>query len=90
VVDLADIDFATLQTVAYSGTTLSGTLTVQDGTHVAQLNLLGNYLAATFTSASDGHGGTLITEPAGVERRRACAAALEATSACIEMSSARQ
>ena len=66
VVDLADINFATLQTVAYSGTTASGTLTVSDGSaHVAQLHLIGNYLAATFTSASDGAGGTLLTDPPG-------------------------
>jgi autotransporter passenger strand-loop-strand repeat protein len=64
VVDLADINFATLQTVAYSGSTASGTLTVSDGSsHVAQLHLIGNYLAATFTSASDGAGGTLLTDP---------------------------
>ena len=61
-VDLVDINFAAV-TVAYSGTSSSGTLTVQDGTHIAQLNLLGNYLAATFTSANDGHGGTLVTDP---------------------------
>jgi autotransporter passenger strand-loop-strand repeat protein len=62
-VDFTDINFATFQTVAYSGTTLSGQLTVSDGTHVARLNLIGNYLGATFTSASDGHGGTLVTDP---------------------------
>ena len=64
VIDLADINFATLQTVAFSGTSSSGgVLTMSDGTHVAQLNLIGNYLAATFTSASDGAGGVLITDP---------------------------
>jgi len=30
---------------------------------VAQLNLIGNYVGAIFTSASDGHGGTLVTDP---------------------------
>jgi autotransporter passenger strand-loop-strand repeat protein len=64
VVDLVDINFAALQTVAFSGASSSGgILTVSDGTHVAQLNLIGNYLAATFTSANDGAGGTLITDP---------------------------
>jgi len=43
----------------------SGTLTVTDGTHLAQLHLIGNYLAATFTSANDGAGGTLLTDPPG-------------------------
>jgi hypothetical protein len=39
-----------------------GVLTVKDGTHVAKIALLGNYIAASFTLAADGHGGTLITE----------------------------
>ena len=31
---------------------------------VAQLNLIGNYIGAIiFTSTSDGHGGTLVTDP---------------------------
>ncbi|AHY53537.1 hypothetical protein [Bradyrhizobium japonicum] len=41
-----------------------GTLTVSDGTHVATLHLLGQYSAADFALSSDGHGGTLITDPA--------------------------
>ena len=49
--------------MAYSGTAASGTLTVKDSLHTAQLTLIGNYLAATFTSATDGHGGTLIADP---------------------------
>jgi len=58
VVDLVDINFG------HRGAGLrrhhaGGILTVQDGVHVAKLNLIGNYIAATFTSASDGHGGTL-------------------------------
>jgi hypothetical protein len=43
---------------------LSGTLTVTDGTHTASLTLLGQYSAQNFTLASDGHGGTMITDPA--------------------------
>jgi len=39
-----------------------GTLTVKNGTHVAKIALLGNYIAASFVTAADGHGGTLITE----------------------------
>jgi hypothetical protein len=42
---------------------LSGTLTVTDGTHTASLTLIGQYVAAQFTSASNGHGGTLIGDP---------------------------
>ena len=62
-VDLADINFATLQTLGYSGNTLSGTLTVTDGTHTAILALLGNYTVANFKTSNDGHGGTLVTDP---------------------------
>ena len=38
-----------------------GTLTVDDGFQSANLTLLGNYTAASFAFASDGHGGTLVT-----------------------------
>jgi hypothetical protein len=48
--------------VSYTGgTNQSGTLTVTDGVHTANITLLGQYMAAGFTAASDGHGGTLIT-----------------------------
>jgi fibronectin-binding autotransporter adhesin len=39
----------------------SGTLTVTDGVHTANIQLLGSYIASEFAAASDGHGGTLIT-----------------------------
>ena len=41
---------------------LSGELKVSDGIHTANIALLGNYMASTFVMASDGHGGTLISE----------------------------
>ena len=34
--------------------------TVMDGTHTANILLLGQYLAGNFTSASDGPGSTMI------------------------------
>jgi hypothetical protein len=40
------------------------TLTVSDGLHAQSLALLGQYMASSFSMASDGHGGTLITDPA--------------------------
>jgi hypothetical protein len=40
-----------------------GVLTAGDGSHVAKIALLGQYAAASFAMASDGHGGTLITDP---------------------------
>jgi autotransporter passenger strand-loop-strand repeat protein len=41
----------------------SGTLTVTDGLHTANLTLLGQYVTAQFTLASDGHGGTFVGDP---------------------------
>jgi trimeric autotransporter adhesin len=41
---------------------MGGTLTVSDGRHTAAFALLGNYMAASFVAAADGHGGTLVTE----------------------------
>ncbi|WP_375314889.1 hypothetical protein WHZ77_09065 [Bradyrhizobium sp. A5] len=43
-----------------------GALVVSDGSHTATLNLLGQYSAADFALSSDGHGGTLISNPAAV------------------------
>lgn len=68
-IDLVDIQFDTVgTTLAYAanGGNTGGALTVSDGTHVATLHLLGQYSAADFAIASDGHGGTLITDPAVV------------------------
>jgi autotransporter passenger strand-loop-strand repeat protein len=65
-IDLVDITFGTGTSVKFTeaaGNT-SGTLTVTDGTHTANLTLLGQYSAANFSLSSDGNGGTLITDPA--------------------------
>jgi hypothetical protein len=43
---------------------LSGTLTVTDGTHTGNLKLLGQDSAQNFSLSSDGHGGTIIVDPA--------------------------
>jgi hypothetical protein len=42
---------------------LSGTLTVTDGVHTANITPFGQYMASQFTSASDGHGGIIIGDP---------------------------
>jgi hypothetical protein len=63
--DLSDIGFGASSTLGYasnSGNT-GGVLTAGDGSHVAKIALLGQYAAASFAMASDGHGGTLITDP---------------------------
>jgi hypothetical protein len=61
--DLADINFATVQQPALSGSTSGGMLNVTDGTHTANIALLGNYMASTFVTSSDGHGGTYVVDP---------------------------
>jgi hypothetical protein len=63
VIDLADITAGTSATIAYSGNNSPGTLTVSDGTQTANIALLGQYMATSFVAASDGHGGTLVTDP---------------------------
>jgi autotransporter passenger strand-loop-strand repeat protein len=64
--DLRDIAFGSSTSVSYTsdnpGNT-SGTLTVTDGAHTANITLIGQYVVGQFTSASDGHGGTLIGDP---------------------------
>ena len=64
-IDLRDISFGNRTKVSFqeANNDLSGTLTVTDGTHTANLTLLGQYSTADFTLASDGVGGTLITDP---------------------------
>jgi hypothetical protein len=63
--DLSDIQFSEGMTMVYLTDVghSSGTLTVSDGSHTASLALLGQYTAADFALSSDGHGGTLITDP---------------------------
>jgi hypothetical protein len=36
---------------------------VTDGTHAANIALLGNYMASVFVAGSDGHGGTSVVDP---------------------------
>jgi hypothetical protein len=60
-IDLRDITFSNITTETFT----QNTLTVTDGTHTANLTLLGQYSTANFTLSSDGHGGTLITDPPG-------------------------
>jgi hypothetical protein len=64
-IDLRDIAFGSGTTLSFTeaGSNLSGTLTVSDGTHAANLTLLGQYVTAQFTKAGDGHSGILIGDP---------------------------
>jgi hypothetical protein len=60
-IDLADIAFGNQTSFAYQAGGAGGTLSVSDGVHTASLALLGQYTAASFALAADGHGGTMIT-----------------------------
>ncbi len=62
-IDLRDITFGPGTTLGYSGDVSGGALTVSDGASTANLTLLGQYSAASFATASDGHGGTVVTLP---------------------------
>ncbi|RXT36746.1 hypothetical protein [Bradyrhizobium betae] len=63
--DLGDIAFGEHTSLAYAANAgnTGGTLTITDGSHTAALHLLGQYSAADFALAADGHGGSLITNP---------------------------
>jgi hypothetical protein len=63
--DLRDIGFGATTTVGFAenGRGTGGTLSVSDGTHTANIALLGHYMASTFVASSDGHGGASIVDP---------------------------
>lgn len=63
-IDLPGIGFGANTTLGYceNSSDTGGTLSITDGTHAAAVALLGNYMAASFVTAADGHGGTLVTE----------------------------
>jgi hypothetical protein len=66
-VDFADIVFSGATTVKYQSDLGdgAGTLTVSDGAHTANVRFDGAHSLADFQASSDGHGGTLITDPLG-------------------------
>ena len=63
--DLGDIAFGANSTIGYAANAdnSGGTLTVSDGVNTANIALLGQYMASSFATTSDGHGGTMITDP---------------------------
>jgi hypothetical protein len=60
-IDFANIDPAKVQPPSYDSA--SGKLHVTDGTHSADVALIGNYMASVFVPGSDGHGGTSVVDP---------------------------
>jgi hypothetical protein len=65
-INFADIDPTKVQPPSYSGDASGGTLGVTDGTHSANMALLGNYMSSVFVAHSDGHGGTSVVVPPAV------------------------
>jgi autotransporter passenger strand-loop-strand repeat protein len=64
--DLRDILYGPSTNVSFveANNSESGTLTVTDGTHTANLVLLGDYATGDFKKESDGFGGTEVYDPA--------------------------
>lgn len=63
--DFTTIDFATVRQATFSGSKAGGTLTISDGTHTADIALIGNYLNSSWTLSNDGNGGTTVVDPPG-------------------------
>jgi hypothetical protein len=66
VIDLPGIAFGTDTTLGYlpNSNQTGGTLSLTDGTHSANIALLGNYMASSFVTESDDHGGTMVVAEA--------------------------
>ena len=60
--DLVDVAFGSNTTLGYAANSSNtgGTLTVSDGTHTANIALLGQYMAGSFVMSANGFGGTLV------------------------------
>jgi hypothetical protein len=67
--DLRDIGFVSSIEATWSG----GVLTVTDGTHTAHITLAGDFSGSTFTAASDGQGGVIVTDPSASLLRQSVA-----------------
>jgi hypothetical protein len=67
-IDLTDVAFGASTTLGYSanGAGTGGMLSINDGSNSANIALLCNYIAGSFVAANDGHGGTVITDPATI------------------------
>ena len=61
-IDLPGIAFDAQTTLGYlaNNNPVGGMLSLADGTHSANIALLGNYMASSFAAASDNHGGTMV------------------------------
>jgi hypothetical protein len=73
--ELGDIGFVSASEATFGGGKGAGTLTVTDGSRTAKIKLVGDYSGVSFVAASDGHGGTLVTEQAAAVHRLISASA---------------
>jgi Ca2+-binding RTX toxin-like protein len=62
------IQSATVAPMA-SGNSTDSTVTPADGAHAASLALLGQFMASSFVTAGDGHGGTPLADPASSQQQ---------------------
>jgi autotransporter passenger strand-loop-strand repeat protein len=59
-VDLGDFTYSSGETVSWTQSGTSGTLTISDGAQTARLTLDGTYVSGDFDLATDGSGGTYV------------------------------
>jgi autotransporter passenger strand-loop-strand repeat protein len=70
---------ASFATVSGGGMVELGRVPASNGTHTANITLLGQYVTANFTKQSDGMGGTLVGDPPVVGQSDSASATLIAT-----------
>jgi hypothetical protein len=63
-IDLGNIAFSSATTLDYvaNGNDTGGTLIVSDGSHTADLAMIGDYSTSSFEASTDGHGGTMLAD----------------------------
>jgi hypothetical protein len=79
-VDLADINFSAGVTMSYASTNrfnTSGVLAITEGANTVRLQIEGMHSLANFSVASDGNGGTLLTDPSVVRQQGNAAATID-------------
>ena len=76
--DVTAVEDRELIEVDVVGNTTAGVLSVSDGTHTAEILLLGNYTKSSFVASSDGSGGTIVVDPTRRPSPPAFAAAMAA------------
>jgi hypothetical protein len=62
-IDLGGFAYSSGETAVWSQSAASGTLTLSDGGETETLTLIGTYAGSDFHLATDGNGGTYVTDP---------------------------